>query len=144
MDSGVEGFQGLNDVVGWHHEHDAVRITFEYFEGGESDAGSCVSGGRFDEQIVFREFGELLLGGGSLQRVGDDPGIRGFGPGAAAVERLLDHGAIAGEPQELFGELSAALRPESGAASTGHNHCMQHVEGSWRGQRFSSYSLILR
>jgi hypothetical protein len=44
----------------------------------------------------------------------------------------------------LFGELSAALGPESGAASTGHNDCMQHRELSSRVQRFCSYSLILR
>ncbi|MGV2334494.1 MAG UNVERIFIED_CONTAM: hypothetical protein LVR18_10405 [Planctomycetaceae bacterium] len=69
----------------------------------------------------------MLESGLCLNSIGDDPRVGGIGPGAAAIERLLDHGAITGQSQELFGELFSALGPEPSAASAGHDDCMQHL-----------------
>jgi hypothetical protein len=77
---GVEGFEGLYDVVGWHHEHDGIGVAIEDFECCESDAGGGIPGGGFHEQIADGEYRELLESGLCLNSVGDDPGVVGFGP----------------------------------------------------------------
>ncbi|MGV2334493.1 MAG UNVERIFIED_CONTAM: hypothetical protein LVR18_10400 [Planctomycetaceae bacterium] len=42
MDSGVEGFEWLDDVVSRHDEHDGIGVAIEDFESSESDAGAVL------------------------------------------------------------------------------------------------------
>jgi len=87
----------------------------------ERDGGTCVAADGFGDDIVLWQLGQLLADFGDLRGVGDDENVFHRHQRQHTVHGLLEKGALAEQREQLFGHLLAAQRPETLAASAGHD-----------------------
>jgi hypothetical protein len=92
---------------------------------GQHQAGRRVAGLGLDEQVPGRSIRQIAAEDFCQFLVGDGVYLAGLQEGIKPAHRLLDHGLVARDGQELFGPLPPAQRPEPGPCPPRHNHSTQ-------------------
>ena len=85
-------------------------------------AGRGIARDRLLDNLAGGQAGQLVGDLVGQVFIGDDPGFLQPGQRIEPLDRLLNHGALAVEGQDLLGAGAARTGPEAGTASTGKNH----------------------
>ncbi len=112
-------------MVGGKQADHGVGIEVEQNERSQTDGGRRVAPHRLGQNLPGAEARKLARDLAPQVLVGDDPETRGRSQRQQARHRLLDHGLLAIERQQLLGATLPAQRPEAGAAAAGKNHGME-------------------
>ena len=86
--------------------------------------GSCVAPNRFQYNILIGDFGELVSHRISVIFAGDNKNIFIWKQPANSCHRLLQHGPLAYDIEQLLGFFLPASRPKPGAFTSSHNYCI--------------------
>ena len=88
---------------------------------GQTNGGRRVALGGLGQDLALGDFRELANDLVPQMAVGENPDSLGRQDRPQPVDGLLDQGAVAEQPQDLFGAGPAALGPEAGAPASGQN-----------------------
>ena len=122
-------------VVGRKHSDDCVGIDALQQKCCQPNRGRRVASHRLGQYLVRRQRGKLLQNRLAQVFIADDPEVLCRSERQEALNRLLDHGLLAVERQQLLGASLAAERPEPCAASTGENDGIESWESTIRSRR---------
>ncbi|MNO96127.1 hypothetical protein D3C76_877890 [compost metagenome] len=114
----LEGALVVEHVVGGEHQQQLVAAFGDQLHGGDGHRRRGIAAEGFEQDRLGGElqFGELILDDEAVVLVADQQGrLHAFE--RQALEGLLEQRVLAGEDEELLGELSARERPEPGAAT---------------------------
>ena len=89
---------------------------------GQPDRRGGIASDWLCQHVSFRQLRELLDDRRAEIVVGDDPEFLGRRERQEARDRLLDHGLLAVEREQLLGPFFPAERPETRAPASGENH----------------------
>ncbi len=116
-----ECLDGLDDVVGRHHDHGPIPILARDDARGQPHAWGRVAWAGLGDDVGGRQVGELGPRRLGLVRPGDDHDAVGGHQVLDPRHGLLEHRRLARQTQQLFGPVAAALGPEPGAAAARHD-----------------------
>lgn len=122
----VERFGVLNDVVGWHHQHECRGILLGQAKGSQSHSRCCVTalvfqnecGGNDAQWLALRRHNE------AVGLVAHQNGSRRAQNGLRAHQSGLKQGVFTVQSQQLFGVAFARHGPQTRTASPGQDHRM--------------------
>ncbi len=120
-DGRAKGLGRLDHVVGGHHDHRPIGIIVGDDSGRQTHARSRVARSRLRNDVAGRQVGKLRSRGLGLIDAGDDHDPiqrhQGLDPG----HRLLEHGQLASEAEQLFRSITPAPGPEPRPTAAGHD-----------------------
>ncbi|MCY1428751.1 hypothetical protein D9M71_446480 [compost metagenome] len=114
----LEGLLVFQHMIGGEHQQQFVAAVVDQLQGGDAHRRCGIAAEGFEQDRLGGElqFGELILDDEAVVLVADQQGrLHAFE--RQALEGLLEQRVLAGEDEELLGELSARERPEPGAAT---------------------------
>ena len=129
VESVAEGMLKLsfsgNQVVAWCDDHNCVGVFCEDMIASPGDAGCGVAAGRFEQNVVGGNVGELFAHEGSVAAVGYDNDVFfRYEREEAVVGHLQQCAACAEKVDELFGAFGAAIGPEAAAYASAHDYAI--------------------
>ena len=122
----TELFFGADEVIGGGHQQHRVGILPGDGDRGQRQARGRIAGTRFQQDVVGVYLGQLGTGFLGVPGSRHHPGAVGGDEGTTPAGGLLQQRLLAGEGQKLLGTRPATLGPEPGAASSRHDHQVQH------------------
>ena len=102
--------------------NDGIGMFAQQKKRGQSDRRRGVAPHRFGQHLRLRQLRKLLQDRGTKIVVGDDPKSFRRSQRQQSRHRLLNHGLLAVERQQLLGAFFPAQRPEARAPAAGKNH----------------------
>lgn len=124
----VAGLVG-DAVVGGKCQHDGVGLLFLYGESDEAEGGCGVTALRLQDEVLGRQFRQVLAHQGSVLGPGTDQDVRSGEPGPDPPVCILKQGTGAVEVEELLGEPGLTAGPEALAGTPGEQHGLDSFHG---------------
>ncbi|MND79398.1 hypothetical protein D3C80_711370 [compost metagenome] len=118
----LEGLLVFQHMIGGEHQQQFVAAVVDQLQGGDAHRRCGIAAEGFEQDRLGGEaqFGELILDDEAVVLVADQQRrLHAFE--RQALERLLEQRVLAGEDEELLGELPARKRPEPRAATAREN-----------------------
>ena len=110
-----------NNVIGWKQPENRIGIVTKQKKRCQADGGRRVASHGLGDDLLRGKLWQLTKDSGAQVVIGDDPETARSGQGHEARDRLLDHGLVTIEGEQLLGAALAAQRPEARATSAGQN-----------------------
>src|SRR5471030_3204104 len=116
----VERVDILDHVVGRQHQHHGVGVDGLDEVGGGGDGGRRVAPHRFEQDTkrCNADFTQLLGDHEAVFIAADHQGLHQARPAGQALRRVLQHGHVAYDGQQLLRQDRARQRPQTGAGTT--------------------------
>src|SRR5580704_16717843 len=111
-----------DDMIGWEHPNNGIGVLAQQNVSGETDGRSSVAPYRLGDRLCFRQLWKLSQDRGAKIMIGKNPKSVQRSERQQTSQRLLDHGLLAIERQQLLGALLPAQGPEARAPATSENH----------------------
>ena len=119
-------------MVGGKQTEHRIGIVTKQKKCRQANGGRGVASDRLGDDLLRRKLRKLAQDGGAQVVIGDDPETARRGHGREARDRLLDHGLLAIEREQLLGAPLAAQRPEARASAAGENDGIEVRDSSSR------------